>query len=115
MEQKKKRMYGALWLWCVGQGYEEVPSPQRKGMDAAFIKGEKTIGFIFECNKTHEQLLFCIKKAKEQVDLVYVATNDWERAKELCKVLPEFCGIFCHANPFGLGIVTQVLREAKLQ
>ena len=29
------------------------------------------------------------------------------------KVLPEFCGIFCNSNAFGLGMVTQIMRKAS--
>lgn len=111
MEQKKKRMYGALWLWCIGEGYEEQENKENF-LDATFSKNGETTGFIFEFDKTVDELLFSIEKAKEIAQYIYIALDDDAKYGTLKKILPEFCGIFCHSNAFGLGMVTQIMRRA---
>ena len=113
MEQKKKRMYGALWLWCVGEGYEEQEN-RESVLDAAFVKEEKTIGFIFEFDKTVETMLSSIEKAKEKAQYIYIVMDDASKYQTIKKIVPEFCGIFCYSNPFRLGMMMQVLRKANV-
>ena len=52
----EKLIYGAVWLWCIGEGYEEQQNKE-SFIDAAFLKDQKTTGFIFEFNKTVDEML----------------------------------------------------------
>ena len=106
-----KSKYGAVWLWCVGEGYEEKEN-EDSFLDATFYKEEKIIGFINESNKTVNELLSCIEKAKEKVQYIYIVIDDDSKYRSLEKTAPEFCGIFCNSNAFGLGMVTQIMRQA---
>lgn len=111
METKKKLMHGAVWLWCASEGYEEQENKE-SFLDAIFFKQEKTIGFIFEFDKTVDEMLSQIEKAKETAQYIYIVIDDDSKYRRLKKVLPEFCGIFCNSNAFGFGMVTQIMKMA---
>ena len=55
----------------------------------------------------------CIEKEKENVQYIYIVIDDDAKYQSIKKVLPEFCGIFCNSNAFGLGMVTQIMRKAS--
>ena len=59
-------------------------------------------------------MLSCIEKAKEKAQYVYIVTDDESKYESLEKTLPKFCGIFCSSNAFGLGMATQIMRQATL-
>ncbi len=82
--------------------------------DATFSKNEETTGFIFEFDKTVDEMFFQIEKAKETAQYIYIVIDDDSKYPRLKKVLPEFCGIFCNSNAFGLGMVTQIMKRATL-
>lgn len=108
-EQTKDSMFGAIWLWCISEGYEEAFDTE----DICFIKEGKTTNFIIEFDKSKEDLLTCIHNSKEKYDYIYVVINDSSKHRELEKIIPDYCGIFCNSNAFGTGNVTQIFREAK--
>lgn len=110
-ETIKKLKYGAVWLWCIGEGYEKKENKE-SFLDATFSKEETTIGFIFEFDKTVNEMLSCIEKAKEKVQYIYIVIDDDSKYRSIKNSLPEFCGIFCNSNAFGLGMVTQIMRQA---
>ena len=107
----KELKYGAVLLWCIGEGYEEAKA-ESSFLDAAFSKNGEATGFIFEFDKTVEEILSCIEKAKENVQYIYIVIDDDAKYRNLKKIVPEFCGIFCNSNAFGLGMVTQIMKRA---
>lgn len=111
-KDKKKLKFGAVWLWCIGEGYEQKEM-EENFLDATFSKNGETTGFIFEFDKTVEETLSCIEKEKENVQYIYIVIDDDAKYQSIKKVLPEFCGIFCNSNAFGLGMVTQIMRKAS--
>ena len=112
-EDKRKLKFGAVWLWCIGKGYEEKEN-EESFLDAAFSEGEKSIGFVFEFDKTTGELISCIENAKEKVQYIYIVIDDDSKYQRLKKLVPEFCGVFCNSNAFGLGMVTQIKRQATI-
>ena len=112
-KDKKKLKFDSVWLWCIGEGYEQKET-EENFLDATFSKNGETTGFIFEFDKTVEETLSCIEKAKEKVQYVYIVINDDAKYRNLKKIVPEFCGIFCNSNAFGLGMVTQIMRKATI-
>ena len=111
-KDKKKLKFGAVWLWCIGEGYEQKEM-EENFLDATFSKNGETTGFIFEFDKTVSEMLSCIEKEKENVQYIYIVIDDDAKYQSIKKVLPEFCGIFCNSNAFGLGMVTQIMRKAS--
>lgn len=109
-KNKKKLKFGAVWLWYIGEGYEQKET-EENFLDATFSKNGETTGFIFEFDKTVNEMLSCIEKAKENVQYIYILIDD-AKYRNLKKIVPEFCGIFCNSNAFGLGMVTQIMRQA---
>ena len=103
--------YGAVRLWCIGEGYEGVKA-EDSFLNAAFSKKGEITGFIFEFDKTVDEMLSCIEKAKEKVQYIYIVIDNGSKIRNLKKILPEFCGIFCNSNAFGLGMVTQIMKQA---
>ena len=85
---------------------------QKNFLDAIFSKNGEITGFIFEFDKTVNEMLSCIEKAKEKVQYIYIVIDDDSKCRNLKKIAPEFCGIFCNSNAFGLGMVTQIMRNA---
>lgn len=107
--QRENKNFGSIWLWCLSEGYEEALNTE----DICFIKEGKIINFIIECDKSKEDLLTCIHNSKEKYDYIYVVINDSSKHRELKKIIPDYCGIFCDSNAFGTGNVTQIFREPK--
>ena len=107
----KKSKFGAVWLWCVGKGYEEKEN-EDSFLDATFLKDGETTGFIFESDKTVNELLSCIENAKEKVQYIYIVIDDDSKYRSLEKTVPGFCGVFCNSNAFGLGAVIQIMKQA---
>ena len=110
-KDKKKLKFGAVWIWCIGEGYKQKENKENF-LDAIFSKNGETTRFIFEFDKTVNEMLSCIEKAKEKVQYIYIVIDDDSKCRSLKKVLPAFCGIFCNSNAFGLGMVTQIMRKA---
>ena len=110
-KDKKKLKFGAVWIWCIGEGYEQNEN-KSNFLDAIFSKNGEITGFIFEFDKTVNKMLSCIEKTKEKVQYIYIVIDDDAKYRNLKKIVPEFCGIFCNSNAFGLGMVTQIMRKA---
>ena len=110
-KDKKKLKFGAVWLWCIGEGYEEQENKENF-LDATFSKNGETTAFIVEFDKTVNEMLSYIEKAKGRVQYIYIVIDDNSKYRNLEKILPKFCGIFCNSNAFGLGMVTQIMRKA---
>ena len=110
-KDKKKLKFGAVWLWCIGEGYDEQENKENF-LDATFSKNGKTTCFIFEFDKTVDDMLSCVEKAKEKVQYIYIVIDDDSKYHSLKKLVPEFCGRFCNSNAFGLGMITQIIRKA---
>ena len=108
--QEKDRMHGAIWLWCMENKYEEIATCG--SCDATFQKEGKAVGFIYEFDKSVEELLSCINAVRDNIDHIYIVIDDISKHQSLEKIIPQNCGIFCNSNPFGLGMVTQIIREA---
>jgi hypothetical protein len=100
------RLRNIVWLWCISEGYEDVST----GESICFTKNQTTTTFILETNKSRDELLTCIYEATEKYDYIFVVINDSSKRRELIKNIPEFCGVFCDSNAFGLGQVTQIFR-----
>lgn len=107
---KKELKLNAVRLWCLVEGYEEI-NDETKTADLIFTKNDGSIGFITEFDKTKEELLEAISKSMS--NYIYIVTDDNVKRRKLIKVIPEYCGIFCDSNPFGLGMLTQILREPQ--
>lgn len=113
MNTEKEKILAAVRFWAITQGYEEIE--KRGGADSSFTKDGFITSFITEFDKSSLQLKYAIPSAKrEKSDFVYVVTNDNARRRELIKFIPDYCGILCYANSFGLGFVYQVLKKAEL-
>lgn len=110
-KDKKKLKFGAVWLWCIGEDHEQKET-EENFLDATFSKNGETTGFILEFDKTVNEMLSCIEKAKEKVQYIYIVIDDDAKYQSIKKILPEFCGIFCNSNAFVLGMVTQIMRQA---
>ena len=62
-KDKKKLKFGAVWIWCIGEGYEQKET-EENFLDATFSKNGEITGFIFEFDKTVNEMLSCIEKAQ---------------------------------------------------
>ena len=60
-KDKKKLKFGADWLWCIGEGYEQKENKE-SFLDATFSKNGETTGFIFEFDKIEAITLVGKKK-----------------------------------------------------
>ena len=107
---KKKLKLDAVRLWCLTTGYEEINN-ETENADLSFIKNGYRTSFITEFDKTSEELLMAISNSKS--NYIYIVTDDNAKRRELIKIIPEYCVIFCNSNPFGLGMLTQILREPQ--
>ena len=107
---KKKLKLAAVRLWCLTTGYEEINN-ETENADLSFIKNGYRTSFITEFDKVNEELLMSISNSKS--NYIYIVTDDNAKRRELIKLLPEYCGIFCNSNPFGLGMLTQILKEPQ--
>ena len=85
-KDKKKLKFGAVWLWCIGEGYEEQENKENF-LDATFSKNGETTGFIFEFDKTVNEMLSRIEKAKEKVQYIYIVIDDDSKCRNLKKAL----------------------------
>ena len=110
MPDKKELKLNAVKLWCLTTGYEEI-NDENEVADLSFTKNGYRTNFITEFDKTREELLTAISNSKS--NYIYIVTDDDTKRRELIKVIPEHCGIFCDSNPFGLGMLTQILKEPQ--
>ena len=112
---KKEMLLGAVWLWAVSQGMYEIEDEKYTfGADKAFIKDKKTYAFLTEIDKTAEELKMQTAALKSFYDYVYVITNDRQKRKYIEENAIKGVGIICDSNPFGLGQMFEVLKQAEL-
>lgn len=106
-EKTNDNISGAIWLWCLSEGYEETTNDKEISsyINSTFTKEGKTTGFIHDFDKSKEELLSCISKAKDKCNYIYVVIKDTSVRKDLETFIPDFCGIFCYSNSFGTGCV----------
>ena len=111
---KKEMLLGAVWLWAVSQGMDEIEDEKYTfGADKAFIKDKKTYAFLTEIDKTAEELKMQTAALKSFYDYVYIITNDRQKRKYIEETAIKGVGIMCDSNPFGLGQMFEILREAE--
>ena len=111
MNNERKNMLSVVLFWALGEGMSVEASEVSSDVLVAEKRGRK-IAFITEFDRSKDELFECI--AKNKSDFIYVVTNDNAKRRELLKVIPDYCGILCHGNPFGLGMITQILKEPIL-
>lgn len=112
---KKEMLLGSLWFWAVSQGMDEIEDKKYLfGADRAFIKDKKTYAILTEIDKTAEELKMQTAALKSFYDYVYVITNDRQKRKYIEETAIKGVGIMCDSNPFGLGQMFEVLKQAEL-
>ena len=107
MKEENKRLANAVRLWCLCRGYEEMEN-QKSPADLVFNCEEKTVGFLI-CDEQADGSF----PHETGCDLTYSVINNPENRSAVHKKIPAAWGILCYGNPFGLGYLYQVLREAK--
>ena len=109
----KENMLTAILFWAIARGYDEAENIT--DADLTFKMGDFKIAFITEFDKGKTQLKYNLASIKRnKSDFIYVVTGDNGKRRELVKNIPDYCGILCYANPFGLGFLYQVLKEPEL-
>ena len=112
---KKEMLLGAVWLWAVSQSMDEIEDEKYLfGADRAFIKDKKTSAILTEIDKSAEELKTQTATLKSFFDYVYVIINDRQKRKYIEESAIKGVGIMCDSNPFGLGQIFEVLKEAEL-
>ena len=112
---KKEMLLGAVWLWAVSQSMDEIEDEKYLfGADRAFIKDKKTYAILTEIDKSAEELKTQTATLKSFFDYVYVIINDRQKRKYIEESAIKGVGIMCDSNPFGLGQIFEVLKEAEL-
>jgi hypothetical protein len=84
------------------------------GADRAFIKDKNTYAILTEIDKTAEELKMQTAALKSFYDYVYIITNDRQKRKYIEETAIKGVGIMCDSNPFGLGQMFEVLKQAEL-
>lgn len=112
MADEKKLMKNAVRLWCIEKGYEEITDGGC--CDMTFEISGKRLGFIFEFDKTAEELKALAEAVKNEYSFIYAVINDSRKRRGVIKLIPPEFGIFCYSNSFGLGFVYQIFREPSL-
>lgn len=110
MDNKKQGLISSIKFWFLTGGMDDVTDDTQQDVLIAQKNGLKTT-YIIEIDKTKDELLAAINNAKS--DFVYVVVDDNQKRRELVKFIPDHCGIFCYGNPYGLGGLYQVLKNAK--
>lgn len=112
---KKEMLLGTVWLWAISQGMTEIEDKKYIfGADKAFIKDKKTYAFLTEIDITPEELKKRTASLKHFYDYIYIVTNDRNKKKYIEETATKGVGIMCDSNPFGLGQMFEILKEAEL-
>lgn len=115
MNDKNKNLLSAIWLWAISEGMEEITEKEYTfGADLTFKKADKFYGFITEPDRTKEELTEKSSALSAFYDYVYIATNDPQKKSYIEENTKKGIGIICDSNPFGLGQLFQILKEAEL-
>lgn len=105
--EKQKRLLNAVKMWCMYHGFNETEK-RKSSAELVFNNKEKTIGFIL-CDEENANSF----SIETECDLTYAVISDPEKRSAVQGKIPDTWGILCYGNPFGLGCLYQVLREAK--
>lgn len=112
---KKEMLLGAVWLWAVSQGMDEIEDEKYLfGADRAFIKDKKTYAILTEIDKSAKELKTQTATLKSFFDYVYVIINDRQKRKYIEETAIKGVGIMCDSNPFGLGQMFEILKQSQL-
>jgi hypothetical protein len=112
---KKEMLLGAVWIWAVSQGMDEIEDEKYLfGADRAFIKDKKTYAILTEIDKSAEELKTQTATLKSFFDYVYVIINDRQKRKYIEETAIKGVGIMCDSNPFGLGQMFEILKQSQL-
>ena len=115
MENKKERLLNAVWMWALSEGMDEIAEKEYTfGADRTFKKADKFYGFITEPDRSSEELKSKTDSLKCFYDYIYIVTNDRNKKKYIEENSITGVGIICDSNPFGLGQLFEVLKEAEL-
>lgn len=112
MTDEERLIANAVRLWCIEKGYEEITDGCRCYM--SFKMCGRRLGFIFEFDKTAEELKALTEAVKNEYSFIYTVINDLKKRSEVIKLIPPEYGIFCYSDSFGLGFVYQIFREPSL-
>ncbi|MBO4432129.1 MAG: hypothetical protein J5852_01220 [Clostridia bacterium] len=105
--EEKNRLINAVKTWCLCRGFEEMEN-QNLTADLVFKNGEKSVGFIILDEQTGSSI-----PLKTGCDLTYAVISDNRNRGAVQKRIPAAWGILCYGDPFGLGCLYQLFREAK--
>ena len=105
--EKQKRLLSAVKMWCMYHGFNETEKSESTA-ELVFNNKEKTIGFIL-CDEENDDSF----SLKTKCDLTYAVISDPEKRNAVQGKIPDTWGILCYGNPYGLGYMYQLFREAK--
>lgn len=112
---KKELLLGAVWFWAISQDMMEIEDKKYIfGADRAFVKDNKCYAFITEIDRTPEELKKQSASLRHFYHYIYVVTDDRKKKKYIEETAMKGVGIVCDSNPFGLGQIFEVLKEAEL-
>ena len=112
---KKERLLNAAATWALLEGMEEITDKNYIfGADKAFVKNNKCYAFLSEIDLSPEELKAKVDSLSYFYNYIYIATNDRKKKKYIESNAIKGVGIVCDSNPFGLGQIFEVLKEAEL-
>lgn len=116
MIDKKKNVLSAVRLWAIFKDMEEIKDDENYTCwtDIAFKKGDKIYGFITEFDRDAKKLKSSSVFARNFCDCIYTVTTDNKKKKYIEDNTVKGMGILCYSNPYGLGQLVQILKEAEL-
>ena len=91
MADEKRLMKNAVRLWCIEKGYEEITDGGRR--DISFKMCGRRLVFIFEFDKTAEELKALTEAVKNEYSFIYTVINDSKKRSEVIKLIPHEYGI----------------------
>ena len=105
--EEKNKLINAVKMWGLYRGFKETEKRDFP-VDLAFKNDNKTIGFIL-CDEEYANSF----SLKTECDLTYAVISDPEKRSAVQGKIPDTWGILCYGNPYGLGYMYQLYREAK--
>lgn len=105
--EEKNKLINAVKMWCLCRGFEEAENSDCTA-DLVFKNAEKTVGFIIFDEQTGNSF-----PLETGCDLTYAVISDPEKRNAVQGKIPDTWGILCYGNPYGLGYMYQLYREAK--
>ena len=105
--EKQKRLLNAVKMWCMYHGFNKTEK-RKSSAELVFNNKEKTIGFIL-CDEENANSF----SIETECDLTYAVISDPEKRSAVQQKIPNTWGILFYGNPYGLGYMYQLYREAK--